>query len=129
MKRFAWRKDRKVLNEAEEAFRLKRNRLYEDWVIFTFGLELGRNLSPEDFKCIYLVFRPPTQFPDAILVNRKTEEVLNVEFEESTNGFRKHIKKHNYRDCDLVVCAEHDWDECPVDVFSLFEGRLFKAQK
>jgi len=97
-------------------------RQYEKWVIFRFGMEL------RDLEDIDLIFRGPNEFPDAVLVNMKTEEALNVEFEEFSSHFRKH--RHDPSRCDLIVCAMHDWrqefpnEKCSVDVYVVGDGNI-----
>jgi hypothetical protein len=61
-------------------------------------------------------------FPDALLRRKNTKGTWNscrAEFEFKSSFFRLH--KHNPRLCDLVICWEHDWKECPVEVMSLKE--------
>jgi hypothetical protein len=44
---------------------------------------------------------------------------VRIEFEFRSSGFRSHAE---YSDrCDLVVCWEHDWRECPIEVLELKE--------
>jgi len=111
-----WKKDEKLFNEAIE---LLGRRQYEDWVIFRFGMEIA-NVDNID-----IIFR--SKFPDAILVNVKTDESLNIEFEECSSNFKEH--KHDPRKCDLIVCAYHDWEEkfpndkCPLPVYVVGEER------
>jgi len=116
--KFRWRKDRLF----EEAMGIPGKRQYENWVIFRFGMEL------RDLEDIDLIFRGPNEFPDAVLVNMKTEEALNVEFEEFSSHFRKH--RHDPSRCDLIVCAMHDWrqefpnEKCSVDVYVVGDGNI-----
>jgi hypothetical protein len=42
---------------------------------------------------------------------------IAIEFELRSSNFRVH--GHNPRLCDLVVCWEHDWPACPVEVLEL----------
>jgi len=39
---------------------------------------------------------------------------LKIEFEYRSINFREH--GHNPSECDLIVCWEHDWKECPIEV-------------
>ncbi|MEX2217369.1 MAG: hypothetical protein WD749_01300 [Phycisphaerales bacterium] len=42
---------------------------------------------------------------------------IAVEFEYRSSNFRAH--GHNPALCDLIVCWDHDWPECPVEVLEL----------
>lgn len=44
-------------------------------------------------------------------------ERVTIEFEFNSANFLEH--KHNIDECDLIVCWEHDWDDCPMEVISL----------
>jgi len=48
---------------------------------------------------------------------RKRFEKCLIEFEFRSSDYRKHA--HPTRGCDLIVCWEHDWDACPVNVLEL----------
>jgi len=117
-----WKKDEKLFDEATE---LLTKRQYENWVIYRFGIELAET---ED---IDLVFRPPKEYPDAILIQRISEEdikTLNVEFEEYSSDFKAH--DHDPEKCDLIVCGYHDWKEkfpnekCPLPVYVVGERNI-----
>jgi hypothetical protein len=50
----------------------------------------------------------------------RTEKGLKrifIEFEFNSKNFVTH--KHDPKLCDLIVCWEHDWKDCPLEVFSL----------
>ena len=58
-------------------------------------------------------------FPDA-RGRRKTSkgwEEVWIEFEYVSSNFKQH--GHEPKDCDLIVCWEHDWMECPLEVIEL----------
>jgi hypothetical protein len=42
---------------------------------------------------------------------------VRIEFEWRSRNFRVH--RHDPKGCDLIVCWEHDWPECPVEVVEL----------
>lgn len=44
---------------------------------------------------------------------------VRIEFEFRSSGFRSHAAEASR--CDLVVCWEHDWRECPVEILELKE--------
>jgi hypothetical protein len=121
VKKFPWKKDKELFEEATE---LLTKRQYEDWVIFRFGYELG------DLDDVDLIFRD--KYPDATLVNAKSEEALNVEFEEYSSYFKDH--GHDPKKCDLIVCAHHDWkdrfphERCPLPVY-VIGGKFFPKEE
>ncbi len=42
---------------------------------------------------------------------------VKIEFEYQSKNFYAHM--HNPRGCDLIVCWEHNWPECPLEVIEL----------
>ena len=42
---------------------------------------------------------------------------VRIEFEFKSSNFREH--GHDPAGCDLIVCWEHDWPTCPVEVIEL----------
>lgn len=78
----------------------------ENGVIFLFGKihqELGINVESIQ----------PTYFPDA-KGRRKTRrgwEDVWIEFEYKSSSFKRH--GHDPKECDILVCWEHDWKDCP----------------
>ena len=58
-------------------------------------------------------------FPDA-KGRRKTAkgwEDIWIEFEFKSSHFKAH--KHPAEECDIIVCWEHDWKDCPIEVVEL----------
>lgn len=53
-------------------------------------------------------------YPDCTAINKKGFNI-RIEFEYCSSRF----EIHDPNGCDLVVCWEHDWKECPVKVISL----------
>ena len=85
--------------------------LNENGVIFLFGLvadELG-----------FVIETVQTKFPDAIGRRRVDDgwRHVRIEFEHRSRNFRDH--GHDPGGCDLIVCWDHDWQECPVEVLEL----------
>ena len=86
----------------------------EQGVVFLFGmvaLELG-----------FMVESVATGFPDCEAkrrVSRKDDhwKRVRIEFEFQSRNFRDH--GHDPSQCDLVVCWEDNWLECPVEVLEL----------
>ena len=114
-----WRKDSELLEEANNS---KRG-VYENEIISLFGFQLGQN--HELFKNVYLCFRSPNDFSDAILVNRDTHEVCNIEFEVIDSDFTKH--GHDHTKCDLIVCyvKDENWKN-PITVYELKSRTLYQ---
>lgn len=86
----------------------------EQGVVFLFGMvahELG-----------YVVESVGTGFPDCEAKRRisrtaNTWERVRIEFEFRSRNFLAH--GHNLNECDLIVCWEHDWPECSIEVLEL----------
>ncbi|MFC1993105.1 winged helix-turn-helix domain-containing protein [Chloroflexota bacterium] len=60
-------------------------------------------------------------FPDA-KGRRKTAKGwvdIWIEFEFKSSNFKIH--RHDPAECDLIVCWEHDWKDCPIEVIALKE--------
>lgn len=85
----------------------------ENGVIFLFGkVTNDLNMYIEEIK---------PGFPDCVarrFTGRGWERVA-IEFEYKSRSFVDH--KHNVNDCDLIVCWEHDWKDCPLEVIELSE--------
>jgi predicted transport protein len=85
----------------------------EQGVVFLFGMvarELGMYVE---------VVRPG--YPDCIAkryIGKGRWEEVRIEFEYRSGHF-----KHDPSECDMIVCWEHDWSECPrsIEVIELKE--------
>jgi len=85
--------------------------LNENGVIFLFSKihdKLGINIE---------AIQP--SFPDAKgrRKGRKGWEDIWIEFEFKSSHFKVH--NHDPKECDVIVCWEHDWQECPIEVIEL----------
>ncbi len=40
-----------------------------------------------------------------------------IEFEFRSSHFKLH--NHDPKECDIIVCWEHDWKDCPLEVIEL----------
>jgi len=82
-------------------------------VIFLFGV-----ISKESG---FIVESIRSDFPDCEAKRydsqSNTYEKIVVEFELYSSNFKKHGHDHNI--CDLIVCWENDWRDCPIDVLEL----------
>jgi hypothetical protein len=83
----------------------------ENGVVYLFGK------VTEDLHMYVEEIKPG--FPDCIArrFTGKGWERTRVEFEFKSSNFKFH--GHNPDGCDLVVCWEHDWKECPIEVIEL----------
>ncbi len=83
----------------------------ENGVIFLFGK------VTEDLNMYIEEIKPG--FPDCVgrrFTGRGWEKV-SIEFEYKSFHFKQH--NHNPSHCDVIVCWEHDWPECPLEVIEL----------
>jgi len=87
--------------------------LNENGVIFLFSKIQGKLPEPISIEAIQ------PAFPDA-KGRRKTEKGwvdTRIEFEYKSSHFKQH--KHSTNECDIIVCWENDWKECPLEVIEL----------
>jgi hypothetical protein len=86
----------------------------EQGVVFLFGMvsyELG-----------FIVEAIHAAFPDCEAkrcVDRRNErwQRVRIEFEFYSSNFRDH--GHDPNGCDVIVCWEHDWADCRLEVVEL----------
>jgi Homing endonuclease associated repeat len=84
----------------------------EQGVVYLFGA-LSERLG-------FLVLRVQTEFPDCEamrVVDGKRMQRVRIEFEYESRNFLRHM--HEPAGCDLIVCWEHNWPECPLEVVEL----------
>jgi hypothetical protein len=86
----------------------------EQGVVFLFGMVA--------FDLGYVVEGVGTGFPDCEAkrcVSRSGDawERVSIEFEFRSRNFLTH--GHDAGGCDVIVCWEHNWPECPVEVLEL----------
>jgi len=87
--------------------------LNENGVIFLFSKIQDKLPEPISIEAIQ-----PT-FPDA-KGRRKTEKGwvdIWIEFEYRSSNYKRH--DHPPNECDVIICWEHDWKECPMEVIEL----------
>jgi len=85
----------------------------ENGVIFLFGKII------EDLNMYIEEVKPG--FPDCLgrrFTGRGWEKV-SIEFEFKSSHFQQH--GHDPNTCDIIVCWEHDWPGCPIEVIELKE--------
>ena len=58
-------------------------------------------------------------FPDCVArrFDGKGWERIHIEFEYRSSHFKAH--DHDPAECDIIVCWEHDWTDCPIEVLEL----------
>jgi hypothetical protein len=70
-----------------------------------------------------------TAFPDCEALRRVDGgwwQRVRIEIEYQSLNFLKH--RHDPKGCDLIVCWEHNWPECPVEVLELRKA-IFAADQ
>lgn len=86
--------------------------LNEQGVVFLFAIMAERlGFAVEAIK---------NTFPDCEGKRRMKSgawERVRIEFEFESKNFRRH--RHNASDCDLIVCWNHNWPDCPVEVLAM----------
>jgi hypothetical protein len=68
----------------------------------------------------FLILRVQTGFPDCEamrVVEGGRLRPVRIEFEHESRNFLKHM--HDPAGCDLIVCWENNWPECPLEVVEL----------
>ena len=106
-------KDKSIVGDLINFRGLVYSPINESGVVFLFGKVItDLNMYVEEIK---------TGFPDCIgrRFTGKGWEKVNIEFEYKSSNFRDH--GHNPENCDVIVCWEHDWPECPTEVIELRE--------
>jgi hypothetical protein len=84
----------------------------EQGVVFLFGMvakELG-----------FIVESVATGFPDCLAKRRVAKDrykSVAIEFEFQSRNFDIH--GHDPKGCEVIVCWEHNWPECPLEVIEL----------
>jgi hypothetical protein len=84
----------------------------EQGVVFLFGMvskELG-----------FIVESVATAFPDCVAKRKVAKDrykSVRIEFEFQSRNFAIH--GHDPTGCDVIVCWEHNWPECPLEVIEL----------
>jgi len=84
----------------------------EHSVIYLFGLLANKlGFEVEAFQSVGIDCEAKRK-----LKNRRWQRV-RIEFEFKSSNFVQH--NHSITDCDLIVCWEHDWNDCPLEVLEL----------
>jgi HNH endonuclease len=83
-------------------------------VVFLFGALAG--------KLGFIVTWVGTQYPDVEAFREVAPgrwQRVRIEIELQSRNFLHHF--HDPKECDLIVCWEHNWTECPMEVIALKE--------
>jgi hypothetical protein len=68
----------------------------------------------------FLILKVQTEFPDCEAVRmagKDRNRPVKIEFEYESRNFLRH--GHDVNGCDIIVCWEHNWPECPLEVIEL----------
>jgi hypothetical protein len=101
-------KERSIVGDLINFRGLVYSPINENGVIFLFGKVV------EDLNMYIEEIKPG--FPDCVgrrFVGKGWERVY-IEFEYQSANFKAH--GHEPENCDMIVCWEHDWLECPLEV-------------
>lgn len=61
-----------------------------------------------------------TKFPDALLIRKNSKGTFSkclAEFEFKASNYQLH--KHPLKGCDIIICWENDWQDCPLEILEL----------
>jgi hypothetical protein len=68
----------------------------------------------------FLILKVQTEFPDCEalrVAGKDRNRPVKIEFEYESRNFLRHM--HDPAKCDIIVCWEHNWPECPLEVIEL----------
>lgn len=106
--------DRPILGEIINFRSLLHAPVNELGVVYLFGI-LSNDLG-------FVIESIQSGFPDCEAKRRLKNnrwQSIRIEFEYKSSNFIEH--KHDITKCDLIICWEHDWNNCPLEVISLKE--------
>jgi hypothetical protein len=110
-----WQKGAGVVYGAPISFRgLRHAPITEQGVVYLFGMvssELG--LIVEAIQSAY----PDCEAKRCVDSRQNRWQRVRIEFEFLSSNFREH--GHDPAACDMIVCWEHDWPDCPLEVIEL----------
>jgi hypothetical protein len=110
-----WAKGSGVVFGAPINFRgLRHAPTNEQGVVYLFGMvssELG--LIVEAVQAAY----PDCEAKRCVDSKQNRWQRVRIEFEYYSSNFKDH--GHDPAGCDMIVCWEHDWPECPLEVIEL----------
>jgi len=74
----------------------------------------------EALRLGFSIVHVQTAYPDCTAwreVGKDRLQLVKIEFERASRNFLRH--RHDPAKCDLIVCWEHNWPECPLEVIEL----------
>jgi hypothetical protein len=83
-------------------------------VVYLFGMvsgDLGYIVEAIQSDC------PDCEAKRCVDKRRQRWQKVRIEFEFESSSFRRH--GHDEAKCDVIVCWEHDWPDCPIEVVEL----------
>jgi len=104
-------KDQSIVGDLINFRGLVYSPINEDGVVFLFGRVV------DDLHMYIEEIKPG--FPDCVarrFTGKGWERIL-IEFEFRSSNFKQH--GHDVKACDMIVCWEHDWEDCPLEVIEL----------
>ena len=110
-KRFAGTKYDVELGEPIDFRGLRHAPLNEQGVVYLFGMvSWDLDIHVESIRTKY----PDCEAIQKVKGKREWWKRIRIEFEHKSSNFN-----HDVSGCDLIVCWEHDWSECPLPVIEL----------
>lgn len=110
-----WAKGSGVVYGAPISFRgLRHAPTNEQGVVYLFGMvssEIG--LIVEAVQSAY----PDCEAKRCVDSRQNRWQRVRIEFEFYSSNFKEH--GHDPASCDMIVCWEHDWPDCPLEVIEL----------
>lgn len=107
-------KEKSIVGEPIKFRGLIYSPIRENGVIFLFGMIAEElNIVVEEIKI---------SFPDCIArryIGHGKWEKVKIEFEYQSRNFELH--GHDPEECDIIVCWEDNWSDCPIEVIELKE--------
>ncbi len=104
-------KDKSIVGDLINFRGLVYSPVNENGVVFLFGRVV------DDLHMYIEEVKPG--FPDCVarrFTGKGWERIL-IEFEYLSSNFKQH--GHDPEGCDIIVCWEHDWKACPIEVIEL----------
>jgi len=110
-----WAKGDGVVYGAPLSFRgLRHAPVNEQGVVYLFGMVAHElDLMVESVQAAF----PDCEAKRCVDSRRNLWQRVRIEFEYLSSNFQSH--GHDPQGCDLIVCWEHDWKDCPVEVIEL----------
>ncbi len=102
----------RILGEPFAGFPMANAPVNEQGVVYLFGA-MARELG-------FVVLSLQAGYPDCLALRRMedgTWRLVRIELEYESRNFVAH--EHDPKGCDLIVCWEHNWPGCPLELVEL----------